>query len=64
MKVWQIHSGPYDDDEGNWWLVAKAEYDDTTMNDIEIMFGDMEAAIKFKNTVDLAWDPVEIGEGV
>lgn len=62
MKVWQIHSGPYSDHEHSdqWWLVAKVETDEGELKDVEITFSDMDSAIKFKNEVDLAWEPVEV----
>ncbi len=66
MKVWQIHSGPYsiDDDQDECWLVAKVESDEGDLIDMEIAFKDMESAIRFKNRVDLAFDPVEIIGGI
>jgi len=61
MKVWQIHSGPYetDDDSDTWVLVAKAE-EDGAMKDVEITFDSLDAAYKFKGEVDGAFEPVEI----
>jgi len=66
MKIWQIHSGPYDDpeQEGQWWLVAKAETDEGEVKDVEITFSTLDSALKFKNEVELAWEPVTVMEGL
>jgi len=58
MKVWQVHSGPYDELD-NWWLVCKVEVDEE-MEDVEIMFSSLDHALTFKEKVNSSFEPIVV----
>lgn len=61
MRVWQVQRGPFDDEDGSWWLVCSVEEDcDGVLQDAEIRFSTLGDAVKLMTTLEQTIGPVEI----
>ena len=61
MRAWHVQRGPFDDEDGSWWLVCSVEENcDGVLQDVEVRFSTLSDAVRFMTTLEQMMGPVEI----